>query len=82
MIAVGLIGLALLLMVVFGFKNLLAGKHEVTKLIISASPFIILGVTYLVMGDSKAAAMATMMIMIGFVMLTLLFNGLRSSFKF
>jgi hypothetical protein len=81
MIAIGLNGLAILLMIVFGIKNLTAGKHEVTKLVISASPFVILGVTYLLLGDSTAAAMATMLVMLAFVALFLLVSGLRSSFK-
>jgi len=81
MIGLGLVGLAILLMVVFGFKNLLAGKHEIIKLVISASPFVILGITYGILGDSTAAAMATMLIMIGAVTLFLLVSGLRTSFK-
>ncbi len=81
MIGLGLVGLAILLMVVFGFKNLFAGKHEIIKLVISASPFVILGITYGILGDSTAAAMATMLIMIGAVTLFLLVSGLRTSFK-
>lgn len=80
-IALGLNALAILLIVVFGIKNFFAGKHDITKLIISASPFIILGVTYLIMGDSTAAAMATMLIMLAVVSLFVLVTGLRSSFK-
>ncbi len=81
MITIALIVLGLLLMGIFGVKNLIMGKHELPKLITSVFPFVVFGILYAVMGDVTAAAMATMLFMIGLLILVTLVTGLRSSFK-
>jgi len=82
MIMLSMIGIGILLILIFGAKNLATGKHEVQKLVTMVVPFIIFGITYAVMGDASAAAMATMLIMVGLLALFILVSGLRSSFKF
>jgi hypothetical protein len=82
MIMLAMIGTGILMMLMFGVKNLINGKHEVQKIITMIVPFVLFGVTYAVMGDGAAAAMATMMIMIGMLILFILVSGLRSTFNF
>lgn len=82
MIMLAMIGTGILMMLMFGVKNLINGKHEVQKIITMIVPFALFGVTYAVMGDGAAAAMATMMIMIGMLILFILVSGLRSTFNF
>lgn len=82
MIMLAMIGTGILMMLMYGVKNLINGKHEVQKIITMIVPFALFGVTYAVMGDGAAAAMATMMIMIGMLILFILVSGLRSTFNF
>lgn len=82
MIMLAMIGTGILIMLMFGVKNLINGKHEVQKIITMIVPFALFGVTYAVMGDGAAAAMATMMIMVGMLILFILVSGLRSTFNF
>lgn len=82
MIMLAMIGTGILMMLMYGVKNLIKGKHEVQKIITMIVPFALFGVTYAVMGDGAAAAMATMMIMIGMLILFILVSGLRSTFNF
>jgi hypothetical protein len=82
MIMLAMIGISILMILIFGFKNLINGKHEVQKIITMIVPFALFGVTYAVMGEGAAAAMATMMIMIGLLALFILVSGLRSTFNF
>lgn len=82
MIVLALIGLGILLILIFGIKNLAAGKHEIQKIVTMLVPFVLFGVAYATMGDAAAAAMGTMLIMAGLLVLFILVSGLRSSFKF
>lgn len=81
-IMLAMIGIAILMILIFGAKNLINGKHEVQKLITMVVPFIIFGVSYPVMGDAVAAALITMLVMIGLLTLFILVSGLRSTFNF
>lgn len=81
MIGVALIGLGLLLIMIFGLKNLIAGKHEIQKIVVMFVPFLIFAITYAVMGVAASAAMATMLLMLGMLATFILISGMRSSFK-
>jgi hypothetical protein len=77
-----LLGISLLLIAVFGIKNIVSGKHEFSKIGVVVSPFVIFGVTYGVTGQLTEAALITLLTLIGLMLLLILFGGVRSSFKF
>ena len=80
--AVGLIIIGVIAMVVSGFKSLIQGKQDVKRIAIMAVPFIIFGITYVVLGDIAKAGVSTMMAMIGIMVGSVLLTGLRGTFKF
>jgi hypothetical protein len=82
MVMLAMIGIGVLMILIFGAKNLMTGKHEIQKLITMVVPFVLFGVTFGVMGYAASAAMATLLIMIGLLALFILVTGLRSTFKF
>jgi len=81
-VMLAMIGVGVLMILVFGAKNLMSGKHEVQKLVTMVVPFVLFGVTFAVMGYATPAAMATLLIMLGLLVLFILVTGLRSTFKF
>lgn len=70
------------IMVGFGVRNIVSGKHDWQKIGAVMSPFVILGITLAVTGDGARAAIYTLFIMISILALALLFNSLRSTFRF
>lgn len=75
-------GLALLLIVIFGIKNVVSGKHELTKILVVMSPFVVFGITFGVTGQTTESALTTLLVLIGAMVLMIFFGGVRSSFKF
>lgn len=80
--AVGLLGIALLLIIVFGVRNIAMGKHEWSKIVIVFSPFVLFGILYGVTGQLSESALGTFVILLGLKILLIFFGGVRSSFKF
>ncbi len=80
--AMGLIGLGVVSMIVSGIKSLAQGKQDVKRIVIMAVPFIIFGVAYGVLGDIPKAGVLTTMTMMGIMVVSVVFTGLRGTFKF
>lgn len=80
--AVGLIIIGVLAMAVSGIKSLSQGKQDVKRIAIMAVPFIIFGITYAVLGDIAKAGVSTTMAMMVIMVVSVLFTGLRGTFKF
>lgn len=80
--AMGLIGLGVVSMFVSGIKSLAQGKQDVKRIVIMAVPFIIFGVAYGVLGDIPRAGVLTTMTMMGIMVVSVVFTGLRGTFKF
>jgi hypothetical protein len=80
--AMGLIGLGIVSMIVSGIKSLAQGKQDVKRIVIMAVPFIIFGVAYGVLGDIPRAGVLTTMTMMGIMVVSVVFTGLRGTFKF
>lgn len=77
-----LLGISLLLIAVFGIKNIVSGKHELSKIAVVITPFAIFGITYGVTGQLTESALITLLTLIGLMLVLILFGGVRSSFKF
>ena len=85
-LSVGLAGLLIVLglvtMVVAGVRSLALGKQDFKKIGMMAVPFVIFGVTFAVAGKYATAGVATAGIMMALMILTIVFTGLRGTFKF
>lgn len=77
-----LLGISLVLIVVFGIKNIASGKHEWSKIAIIFTPFALFGVTFGVTGEMTESALITFLVMIGLMLVLIFLGGVRSSFKF
>jgi hypothetical protein len=77
-----LIALGLVTMIVAGIRSLTLGKQDFKKIGMMAVPFVIFGITFAVSGKYATAGVATAGIMMAFMVLTIVFTGLRGTFKF
>mgnify|MGYP001164401233 CR=1 FL=1 len=77
-----LLGISLILIAIFGIKNIISGKHEVSKIVVIFVPFIIFGIAYGVSGQLSESALATFLILLGSMLALIFAGGVRSSFKF
>jgi hypothetical protein len=76
-IAVGLTLLGLLVIAVFGLKNLAGGKIQPTTLLSIALPALIAVVLYFVMDSWAEAAITTVLVMVALGILVLVVGSLR-----
>jgi hypothetical protein len=83
--AIGLAGLSLLIMGVSGIRSILHGKVQPLTIGIIAIPGVLVLVLRLAFGGSATpwvqAGMYTLVIMFGFLLLAMLFTGLRQLFR-
>lgn len=77
LIAIGVVGI-----VVSGIRNIMNGKSEFKRVTVMLVPVVIFAVTYGISGSVDQAGVATMVIMIAFMMLSILVTGTRGTFKF
>lgn len=77
-----LLGISVLLILIFGMKNIVTGKHEFSKIAVVVTPFVIFGITYGVTGQMTESGLITLLILMGLMVLLVLFSGIRGSFKF
>lgn len=80
-IAAGLIGLGLVASVVAGVKSLKNGKQDVKKIVTFMVPFAVYGVAWGITGSANEAGIATMIFMMGAMILFILLSGFRSTFN-
>lgn len=77
-----LAGISLLLVMIFGLKNVASGKHEWSKIAVVSAPFVIFGITFGVTGEATESGLITFLVLGAVMLLLILYSGLRSSFKF
>lgn len=80
-IAIGLIGIAIIAVLVAGIKSLSTGKQDMKRILTMVVPFAVFGIIYGIAGDLTDAAIGTMLFMIAAMMLFMLLTGLRSTFN-
>lgn len=80
-IAGGLIGLGLIAIVVAGARSLKNGKQDVKKIITFLVPFAVYGAAYGITGSFNEAGIATMIFMMGAMLLLIVLTGFRSTFN-
>lgn len=80
-IAAGLIGLGLIAIVVAGARSLKNGKQDVKKIVTFLVPFAVYGAAYGITGSFNEAGIATMIFMMGAMLLLIVLTGFRSTFN-
>lgn len=80
-IGIGLIALGILATLVAGVRSVMNGKQDFKKIITFLVPFAVFGIAYGVTSDFGDAGIATMIFMMGAMVLTITLSGLRSSFN-
>ncbi|AXJ01912.1 hypothetical protein CYPRO_2670 [Cyclonatronum proteinivorum] len=75
---IGLLGISILGITVFGLKNIFSGKHKLAAILFFFIPAVIFAVAYLATGFVGIAAIYTLLIMIGLMFLGILVSGSRS----
>lgn len=81
-LAFGLIGIGLIGILIAGIRNVVNGKSELKRVAAMLVPVIIFAVTYGIFGNVQEAGIATMMFMMGAMVLGILVTGTRGTFKF
>ncbi|MGM0589951.1 MAG: hypothetical protein ACQETE_16155 [Bacteroidota bacterium] len=77
-----LIVLGMLITVVTGIRNVINGKFDAKKIGSILVPFVVFGVSYGILGTFIDAGIATMLVMIGLMLLSIALTGMRTTFKF
>lgn len=78
---IGLFVLSIIMMLFASVKSIAQGKQDFKKVAIMAIPFVLFGITYAVFGDVTKAGVFTMAFMMGAMILTIAYTGLRGTFK-
>jgi len=84
-ISVGL-GIALIVLgaigiLISGVKSMANGKQDFRRVAMMAVPFVVFGISYAVFGEVAKAGVFTAVFMLGVMVLTIFFTGMRGTFK-
>ena len=78
---IGLVGLGILTIVVFGIRSLVFGKIDKLTIIFVSLPIVMLAILGFAMGDWTRAAMFTLFIMIGLAIVAMLVTSVKGVFR-
>ena len=78
----GLIGIGVIGILVSGVRNVINGKSDIKRVAVMGVPVAIFVISYFTLGSANQAGVATMMIMMGVMILGILVTGTRGTFKF
>lgn len=81
-ITLGLILIGVIAIFVSGIKNLIQGKSDLKRITVMVVPVIIFAVSYALLGTIAQAGVATMLFMVGIMLLSILVTGTRGTFNF
>lgn len=77
LIAIGVVGI-----LISGIRNIINGKSEFKRIAVMIVPVIIFAATYALSGSFDQAGVATMVVMIGLMVVSIFVTGTRGTFKF
>ncbi|TVR18314.1 MAG: hypothetical protein EA391_02605 [Balneolaceae bacterium] len=77
LIAIGVVGI-----IISGIRNIINGKSEFKRIAVMIVPVIIFVATYALSGSFDQAGVATMVVMIGLMIVSIFVTGTRGTFKF
>lgn len=81
-LAMGLIVLGVVAMIVSGVKSVINGKQDLKRIAMILVPAVVFGISYAVLSDVSKAAILTTGLLMGLMILSIMFTGLRGTFKF
>jgi hypothetical protein len=81
-LAFGLIGIGLVAILISGIRNVINGKSEIRRVAALGVPVAVFAISYASFGTFNQAGIATMMFMMGAMVLGILVTGTRGTFKF
>ena len=81
-LTLGLILIGVVAIFASGIKNLIQGKSDVKRIIVMVVPVIIFGASFALFGTFAQAGVATMVFMMGVMILSILVTGTRGTFNF
>ena len=81
-LALALIGIGVLGMLVSGARAIIDGRSELKKVSIMALPVIVFVISYFTMGTFDQAGIATLVLMMGLMVISIVLTGTRGTFKF
>lgn len=76
-----LTAIGILVVLVFGLKNLFSGRHEWSMIAVVMTPFILFGGLFAFFKDFTQAGIGTLLAMIVVMILFIFVSGLRGTFK-
>lgn len=77
-----MIGVGVLAILAGGIRNINLGKSDFKKVGAFGVPFVVFGISYAILGTMNEAGIATMLFMMGVMILMIVTTGLRGTFKF
>lgn len=81
-LTLGLILIGVIGILFSGVRNVLNGKSDFKRVAIMLVPVVIFGVSYVVMGTFEQAGVATVVFMVGVMMISIFVTGTRGTIKF
>ena len=80
-LGIGLIAISVIAVIFAGIRNVTLGKSNMKKLSVMLVPFILFGISYGITGSADQGGIITMIILMGAMVLSIAFTGLRGTFK-
>ena len=77
-----LMGLGILSMIASGVRGISQGKQDFKRIALISTPVIIFAISYVAMNDVTKAGVLTTMGMMIIMIISIVFTGLRGTFKF
>ncbi|MCC5942666.1 MAG: hypothetical protein JJU37_14085 [Balneolaceae bacterium] len=81
-LVMALIGIGVVGIIISGIRNIMNGKSEFKRIAVMVVPVIIFAATYALSGSFDQAGVATMVVMIGLMVVSIFVTGTRGTFKF
>lgn len=81
MLVLGLIGVGVIGILFSGIKNVINGKSDLKRVAIMGVPVVIFGISYAVLGTANQAGVATMLFLLGLMIIGIVLTGTRGTFK-
>lgn len=77
-----LMGLGILSMIFSGVRGITQGKQDFKRIALISTPAIIFTISYVALKDVTKAGVLTTMVMMAIMIVSIVFTGLRGTFKF
>lgn len=80
-LVLGLIGIGVIGILVSGVRNMINGKSDLKRVAIMGVPVAIFAISYAMLGTFNQAGVATMLFMVGVMLVGIIITGTRGTFK-